>query len=81
MVGKKILFISTSIYPIVGGDTIYSSGLIYRLSKNNNVKVLTFGENNDFVNHKIYKNVKVICFSITVPPKATEAIAVSMPIV
>jgi len=63
MEGKKILFISTNIYPIVGGDTIYSGGLIYRLSKNNDVNVLTFGKNDDFVNHPIYKNVKIICFS------------------
>ena len=62
MEGKKILFISTNIYPIVGGDTIYSSGLIYRLSKKNNVKVLTFGENDNFINHPIYVNAKIICF-------------------
>ena len=63
MEGKKILFISTNIYPIIGGDTIYSSGLIYRLSKNNNVKVLTFGKSDDFVNHPIFRNVEIICFS------------------
>ena len=59
---KKILFISTNIYPIIGGDSIYSSGLIYRLSKNNNLKVLTFGKSDDFVNHPIFRKVEVISF-------------------
>ena len=62
MEGKKILFISTNIYPIIGGDTIYSSGLIYRLSKNNKLKVLTFGNRDDFINHTIFKNVEIKCF-------------------
>ena len=63
MEGKKILFVSTNIYPIIGGDTIYSSGLIYRLSKNNKLKVLTFGKGDDFVNHPIFKNVEIKCFT------------------
>ncbi|RPF73850.1 MAG: glycosyltransferase [Rickettsiales bacterium TMED289] len=63
MQNKKILFISTNIYPIVGGDTIYTAGLIYRLSQKNNLRVLTLGRNKNFVNHPIYKNVEIISFS------------------
>jgi len=63
MEGKKILFISTKVYPIIGGDTIYSCGLIYRLSKTNDVTVLTFGNDTDFVDHPIFKKVKIQCFS------------------
>lgn len=64
MENKKVLFISTKVYPVRGGDTIYSAGLVYRLAKKNELTLLTLGDENEIKNVKIFEKVsKIYAFS------------------
>ena len=60
---KRILFVSTKVYPIRGGDTIFSYGLIYRLAKRNELTLVTLGDDNAIRNHKFFKNIDLVCFA------------------
>lgn len=60
MEGKKILFISTNLYPVRGGDTIYSAGIVYRLAENNELTLITLGDNKGIDNADIFKKVHAI---------------------
>ena len=59
---KRILFVSTKVYPIRGGDTIFSCGLIYRLARHNKLTLVTLGDDNVIRNHKFFKNIHLVCF-------------------
>ena len=59
---KKILFVSTKSFPIIGGDTIFTAGLIYRLSMEHDLSLVTIVDNKDIFNHKIFRNIKIFPF-------------------
>lgn len=62
---KKILFISTKVYPIRGGDTIYSAGLIFRLAEKNQLSLITLGNKKEIKNAPIFKKVyNTFCFPL-----------------
>lgn len=60
MENKKVLFISTKVYPVRGGDTIYSAGLVFRLAEKNDLTLVTLGEKNELNNTKIFQKVSKI---------------------
>lgn len=60
---KKVLFITSNIIPCTAGDSIYSYGVVYRLSKYANVDVIAYGDDkviNDFYYSELLNRINNI---------------------
>ena len=63
---KKVLFLTSNIFPCRSGDAIYAAGVVERLANNNQVDVLTYGKYASIIEDENYKRLKDKISNITI---------------